>query len=160
LKKIHIFGGASLMLNLWSSHAYYQHFISQSVLSFDESQLKRFSYFSNSIDKLTSLDLDPLADFLAPYYSSFGRPAIHQPEIFRSIILMLDQHYTSLTNWVELIKSDDLLALLIGCSPDSLPPLGSYYDFINRLWLCDSSFDSDKLYRYPKDSKPKGKAPG
>jgi hypothetical protein len=163
LKKIHIFGGASLMLNLWSSHADYQHFISQSVLSFDESQLKRFSYFSNSIEKLTSLDLDPLADFLAPYYSSFGRPAIHQPEIFRSIILMLDQHYTSLTNWVNLIKSDDLLALLIGCSPDSLPPLGSYYDFINRLWLCDSSFDSDKrdkLYRYPKDSKPKGKAPG
>lgn len=76
---------------------------------------------------------------------------------------MLDQQCASLTVWVEKIKSDDLLVLLIGCSPNSLPPLGSYYDFINRLWLSDSSSDKElrqKLAKYPKDSKPKGKAPG
>ena len=151
------------MLRDWTSHICYQNFISHSVSSLNDSELKRLAHYSNSLDKLTALDLDPLADFLAPYYSAFGRPAINQPEIFRSIILMLDQHCTSLTLWVDRLKSDDLLALLIGSSPDSLPPLGSYYDFINRLWLSDPKGDkgiNKKLFRYPKDSKPKGKNPG
>jgi hypothetical protein len=76
---------------------------------------------------------------------------------------MLDMGETSLTNWVNTLISDDLLAILIGCSPDSLPPLGSYYDLVNRLWLRDNSedrFDQKKLYKYPKSSKPKSKAPG
>lgn len=151
------------MLKSWTSHADYQHFISQAVDSFDESKLKRLAYYSNSIKKLSSLNLDPLAEFLAPHYSPFGRPAIHQPEIFRSIIFMLDQHETSLTHWVNRLKSDDLLASLIGCLSDDLPPLGSYYDFIDRLWLFDASIDKDKrlqVFRFPKDSKPKGKKPG
>jgi hypothetical protein len=151
------------MLKYWMLHVDYQQFLSHAVVSFNDSQLKRFSSFSNSIAKLSSLNLDPLADFLAPHYSSFGRPAIHQPEIFHSIILMLDQNYTSLTKWVKQLQSDSLFAVLIGCHPDDLPPLGSYYDFINRLWLCDNSMDRDKakqLFKYPKDSKPKGKKPG
>jgi hypothetical protein len=69
LVKNTFFGVASLMLRNWTSHVDYQHFISQAV---------------------SSLNLDPLADFLFPYYSPFGRPAIHQPEIFRSVILMID----------------------------------------------------------------------
>lgn len=48
---------------------------------------------------------------------------------------MLDREFTSLTKWVIELQSDDLLAMLIGCSPDHLPPLGSCFDFINRLWL-------------------------
>ena len=163
LEKKIFFGGASLMLKNWTSHISYQKLISDSVALLNESELKRLASYSNSVNKLTALNLDPLADFLAPYYSPIGRPAINQAEIFRSIILMLDQDYTSLTAWVNKLKSDDLLALLIGCSPGSLPPLGSYYDFINRLWLSDPSLDKEirkKLSRYPKDSKPKGKAPG
>ncbi|GMQ60688.1 hypothetical protein AN1V17_50900 [Vallitalea sediminicola] len=151
------------MLKNWTSHAVYQLFISHAVSSLNESQLKKFSYYSHSLAKLTSLNLDPLADFLAPYYSTTGRPAINQPEIFRSIILMLDRHVTSLTKWVHLLKSDDLLALLIGCTTDSLPPLGSYYDFINRLWLRNPSLDKSEqkqLYNYPKNSKPRKKGPG
>lgn len=151
------------MLKDWTSHISYQNLISDSVALLNESELKRLASYSDSVEKLTALNLDPLADFLAPYYSPVGRPAINQAEIFRSMILMLDQDYTSLTTWVKKLKSDDLLALLIGCSPESLPPLGSYYDFINRLWLSDPSLDKEirkKLYRYPKDSKPKGKTPG
>ena len=151
------------MLKNWTSHISYQNFISDSIASFNESELKRLNDYSDSIAKLTALNLDPLADFLALYYSKIGRPAINQAEIFRSIILMLDRHYTSLTAWVEKLKSDDLLALLIGCSPDSLPPLGSYYDFINRLWLNNPDSDKGirkKLAKYPKDSKPQGKTPG
>jgi phosphoheptose isomerase len=49
----YIFGGALLMLKNWTSHADYQHFIPQAVSSFDDSQLKKLSYFSDSIAKLS-----------------------------------------------------------------------------------------------------------
>jgi hypothetical protein len=75
---------------------------------------------------------------------------------------MMDQCSLSLTSWTATLASDDLLAILIGCSPDSLPPLGSYYDLINRLWLRKYSLDAanaKELYPYPKNTKPKS-APG
>ena len=62
---------------------------------------------------------------------------------------MIDQQGLSVTSWVSLLQSDDLLALLIACTPDSLPPLSSYYDFMNRLWGRDVALDhadQSKLY--------------
>lgn len=32
-----------------------------------------------------------------------------------------------------------VLAALIGCTTDSLPPLGSYFDFMDRLWTAPKS---------------------
>ncbi len=78
------------MLKNWTSHADYLHFISDAVLSLNDSQRKKLTSYSVSLAKLTSLNLDPLAVHLAPYYSHTGRPALHQPEIFRSFVLMLD----------------------------------------------------------------------
>ena len=46
---------------------------------------------SDSWHKLTSMNLDPAGDFLAPFYSNTGRPAINQPQILRSFFLMLDR---------------------------------------------------------------------
>ena len=148
------------MLKHWDSHAEYQHFISQAVESLNPSQLKKFSSMSDSLNKLTSMNLDPVGQFLAPYYSNTGRPAINQPQILRSFILMLDRGFTRLTNWIAELASDDLLAILIGCAPDSLPPLGSYFDFINRLWLQNpSSQKSGRKDLFPenKNKKPSSK---
>lgn len=151
------------MLKHWTSHEEYLSFISNAARSLNDSQRKKLSSFDRSISKLSALNLDPLCDFLAPLYSNTGRPALNQPEIFRSLILMLDLKETKLSKWVESLRSDDILCMLIGCCPDSLPPLGSYYDFIDRLWLRDPSLDREDrkgLYAYPKSSKPKGKSPG
>ena len=148
------------MLKHWDSHAEYQHFISQAVESLNPSQLKKFSSMSDSLNKLTSMNLDPVGQFLAPYYSNTGRPAINQPQILRSFILMLDRGFTSLTNWIAELASDDLLAILIGCAPDSLPPLGSYFDFINRLWLQNPSYQKSgrkDLFPENKNKKPSSK---
>ena len=150
------------MLKSWTSHADYQQFISDAVSSLNDSQRKILISYSDSIAKLTSLNLDPLAAHLAPYYSHTGRPALHQPEIFRSFILMLDCGFTSIDSWVTTLMNDDILAILIGCSADQLPPLGSYYDFIDRLWLRHKSLDkADRkhLYRFPKNKRP-SKKPG
>ena len=43
-----------------------------------------------------------------------------------------------LTEWVSTLKRDELYSNLIGCSSGSSPPLGFYYDFINRLWAAPS----------------------
>ena len=150
------------MLKSWTSHADYQQFISDAVASLNDSQRKKLISYSDSIAKLTSLNLDPLAALLAPYYSHTGRPALHQPEIFRSFILMLDCRIYSIDLWVNTLMNDDILALLIGCKPDELPPLGSYYDFIDRLWLRHKKLDkSDRkhLYHFPKNKRP-SKKPG
>jgi len=141
------------MLKHWMTHAEYQHFISQAVTLLNKSQLKKLSSYSDSLDKLTSLNLDPIGIHLLPYYSYTGRPALNQPQILRSFILMLDQGVISLSKWHALLEKDDLLALMIGCRPDSLPPLGSYFDLIDRLWLQNPS--SEKLGR--KDLFPPGK---
>ncbi|MGL5389002.1 MAG: hypothetical protein ACRDCA_24560 [Serratia sp. (in: enterobacteria)] len=150
------------MLKHWTSHAEYQQSISQAVTDLSPSQLKKLSFYNDSLDKLTSLNLDPIGELLAPYYSYTGRPALHQPEILRSFILMMDQEVLSITNWVKLLHSDDLLSMIIGLTTEQLPPLGSYYDFIDRLWLRNSSLDradSKRLFHFPKNSRP-SKKPG
>lgn len=148
------------MLKHWTSHAEYQQFVSDAVSLLNESQLKKLSSYSDSIDKLTSLNLDPVGLHLLPFYSYTGRPALNQPQIFRSFVLMMDQKILSLTKWVEMLQTDDLLALMIGCFPYSLPPLGSYYDFINRLWLQNPEFEKlgrNDLFPPDKNKKPSSK---
>lgn len=129
------------MLKHWQTHAEYQQIILDAVSHLNESQRKKLQSYSDSIEKLFSLNLDPVGEFMAPFYSHTGRPALNQPQILRSFILFMDQHYLSIDSWVKTLAQDDLLALLIGCSPDALPPLGSYYDFINRLWLRNPDFE-------------------
>jgi len=53
----------------------------------------------------------------------------------------MDQGVLSLTDWVENLLSDGLLALMIGCPSDSLPPLGSHYGFTDRIWLRYPEFE-------------------
>lgn len=88
------------------------------------------------------MNLNPVRDFLTPFYSNTGRPALNQPQIMRSFLLMLDRKFSSLTKWTTELAGDDLLAILIGCLPDSQPPPSSYFDFINRLWLRNPGFES------------------
>lgn len=121
------------MLKFWRSHVDYQSFVSDTISSFSETELLKLQSYSQSREKLDSLNLDPIGVLLAPYYSNTGRPAKNQPEILRSFVLMMDLGFTSIDRWQKYLKNDFILSTLIGCSLDSLPPLGSYYDFINRL---------------------------
>ena len=70
------------------------------------------------------LDLDPVMEYLSAFYSPVSRPAKNQVQIIRSFILMVMLGFTSLTAWLRKLKAGSLLALLAGCNPDSLPPLG------------------------------------
>jgi len=69
----------------------------------------------------------------------------------------------SLTLWVKRLSSDRVLAALIGCTTDSLPPIGSYYDLMDRLWdapdpdLYSRSTVLSASRNSKKPGKPKGK---
>lgn len=139
------------MLKCWTSHTSYCNFISNGIPTLSSSDTKRLKKkYQTSLAKLTSLDLDSLHDLLAPYYSSTGRPALYQPEIFRSFLLMIDTGETSIRKWVDTLRSDDLMAFMIGCIPGSTPSIGSHYDFINRLWLRHTSLERKSLKRLRK----------
>ena len=122
------------MLRYWQSQQEYRFFLHEAKIHFDSSQRSRLSStFASSREKLRLLNLDPVMEFLTPFYSSSGRPAQNQSQILYFLVLMLDQRETRVTDWVQKRQGDDLFAFLIGCCPDSLPPLGSYYDLIDRL---------------------------
>ena len=127
------------MIKNWQSHKKYLHFLKHCKARMDSSQRIRWKELRPIRKRLKSLNLDAAGVFLFPLYSFTGRPALNQPQILRSFILwflLFRQGLVklSLTEWVEKLKGDELYSNLIGCSSGSSPPLGSYYDFIDRLW--------------------------
>ena len=103
------------MLNYWQSHQEYLHFLHEAKIHFDSSQRTRLtSEFASAREKLRILDLDPVMEHLAPFYSSTGRPALNQVQLIRSLVLMLHLGITSLSAWIHRLAADDLLAFLIG----------------------------------------------
>lgn len=128
------------MIKHWQTNQEYHCFLTNAKTTFDSSERVRLqSELASAREKLRLLDTDAAMRFLEPFYSSTGRPASNQPQLLRSFILfflLVSMNLTSpsLTAWVTRLKSDRVLASLVGCYVNSLPPLGSYYDFMNRLW--------------------------
>ena len=157
------------MIKYWQSMHDYLHFLNESKVHFDSSERTRLhTELWKPWQKLRSFDTDRAMVFLLPFYSSTGRPARNQPQIFRSFILFFFLYSeglapSSLTLWVDRLKHDRVLAALTGCTTDSLPPLGSYFDFMDRLWTAPKSdrYSRNRLlpasWNSRKPEKPKGK---
>ena len=105
-----------------------------------------FDLYDKERQKLLDLNLDAVLDYITGSYSDGGHPAKNQAQILRSLILFVllfnkTPAKTSLTLWVtEVLPNSISLTVLIGCTcTRDLPPLGSYYDFMNRFWLASRS---------------------
>lgn len=131
--------------NSWQSHADYRINFKNLKARFS-SQLRSLLLTDYSVEreKLMSLNLDPVGEYLSNYYHDDGRPAKNQAQILRSLILFSllfnrTDARLSLTLWVRnVLPSQIVLIALVGCSsPEQLPPLASYYDFMRRLWKGD-----------------------
>ena len=128
---------------LWQSHNEYRTLVTKIGRRLSRNNSKySFDSYEKERQKLFNLNLDPLAGFIQGFYSKDGRPAKHQAQILRSLVLFVllfnkTKARTSLTLWVrDVLPGSAALTVLIGCTcADELPPLGSYYDFMNRLWL-------------------------
>ena len=86
-------------------------------------------------------------------YSVFG-PKPRTPSCMqRSILLSIDFKVTSFTDWAAQLKINPLYAILSGFEFGDTPGVGTFYDFINRLWNSDS--DNFSTHEHPLKSKVK-----
>lgn len=69
----------------------------------------------------------------------------------RSYLLSIDFKVTLLTDWAAQLKINPLYAILSGFEVGDTPGVGTFYDFLNRLW--DS--DSDNLNPHVRPVKSK-----
>ena len=127
----------------WQSHDEYRTIVNTFGRRLSRNNPKySFHEYDEERQKLLNLNLDPLLEYITGFYSRGGRPAQHQAQILRSLILFTmlfnkTKARTNLTMWVrEVLPKSIALTVLTGCTSTSdLPPLGSYYDFMNRFWL-------------------------
>lgn len=143
----------------WCSHSEYQKALVDKLLPVYQSDKQRVAGYAGAISKLYLLDLDRLKPLLTAVYSHTGAPAKHQPEIFRSFVLMSELGELSITNWVARLQFDSLLAMMIEADPARVPGVGNHYDLINRLWLANPDVTDQGSLRpvRPKPRKKLGK---
>ena len=107
------------------------------------------------IDRFWNLDLSFTDEFMRDKYSVFG-PKPRTPSCMqRSFLLSIDFKVSSLTDWAAQLKINPLYAILSGFEFGDTPGVGTFYDFLNRLW--DS--DSDNLSPHIHPLKAKVKKP-
>ncbi len=95
--------------------------------------------------------MDRLLPLAMSRYSCTGRPAKYQPEIFRALVVMIHLK-EGITSFVERLRAHPLLAVACGFEPDSVPGVGTFYDFLDRFWLGE---ELPKVLREPKRKKSK-----
>lgn len=105
-----------------------------------------------------SADLSHVDRIMREHYSKFGPAPRPASCMLRSLILSILQGTSSITKWVDLMRSNSLYAIISGFSPDDVPGVGTFYDFISRLWKSDhKNFSPNIRMKTPKVKKPKHK---
>lgn len=141
------------------SHKEFQNsFVSLFLLHYpDPFTLSRQTW--QTIVQFFNLNLSQTDSILADTYSKYG-PAPRTPScMLRSYLLFLKLKFTSITAWVSELKTNPLYAILSGFTPGDVPGVGTFYDFLGRIWNSDSNNLSPKE-RYKKKKTPKGKKHG
>jgi len=112
-------------------------------------------------------DLSGIFDFVKHTYQNtpWGAKPKDVVALFRSLILMTYLGFSSIDEWVVELHSNPLLAVLSGFLPhnfqpsgtedflpDTIPGVGTFYDFQKRLLLTDKLFHKSH-YRKPRRKK-------
>jgi len=143
------------MLGTWMPHADYQHFVVANLRKFAIFNPNLLYEHENLISKLYILNLDPLKSTIHHLYSCTGRPSNHQPEIFRSFIIMNALGIT-VDEWCNRVSLSPVLRIIAGFPHRYVPKVASYYDFINRIYTLDDSAATKHFKRKPSKKYKKG----
>ena len=100
------------------------------------------SEFQNSLQArnelfiiMKELNLDAAVDILKPLYCPVKHGDFRDPvNMLRSLIVMTLLKIQGITEWVEMTRTSTLLAILTGFDPDDVPGIGTYYDFLKRIY--------------------------
>jgi len=112
--------------------------------------------------RFRDLDLSAVDRIMQDRYSNRG-PEPRQPScMLRSLLLMIEMKVVSITHWVETLHTSRFFAILSGFQPWDVPGVGTFYDFIDRLWnLATPNFSPHvkppvrKKVKKPKDKGQK-----
>lgn len=133
------------MLGFWRLHCDYQSYLVEKLSPIFLSDKSLVKLYEKALSKLYSLDLDPLKPIIEGYYSHTGAPATFQPELFRSFTLMSELKVHSIPKWVRMLRSNRILAFMIGLEPSQTPGVGCHYDLMIRLWLENPDVENKSL---------------
>lgn len=150
------------MLKPTRSHQQFQHFLKEQL---------QIYYLKHGFSNLVLLHHKPLAavwcsdlskvfEIVAFRYSTIFGPLARDPvDMFRSLLLMEILHERSIDSWVKSMRSSPIFAILSGFLPEDVPGVGTFYDFIRRLWVSASTHLANKI-RKPRHKPKKGKKKG
>ena len=101
-----------------------------------------------------SLDLSAVDRIMLDCYSARG-PKPRQPScMLRSLLIMVATKCPTIPQWVETLHVSPFYALLSGFDPDDVPGVGTFYDFLDRLWaLSTPNFSSHIKPPYKRELK-------
>ena len=102
-----------------------------------------------AINMITYPDLSYIDDIMRNYYSKYGPAPRPASCMLRSLLLAMICKVTSITQWVDILHTQPLYAVISGFEPDNIPGVGTFYDFINRLWKLDTNNISSHI-KFPK----------
>lgn len=123
------------MLGYWRPHDNFQNWLVGKLQLLMPGLEPQILFHAKVLEKVYTLNLDPLKDLVANCYSPIGRPAQKQPELFRALVVMTHYSNDGITRFVERLHHDPVLAIACGFEFDSIPGEGTFYDFLHRFWL-------------------------
>jgi len=109
--------------------------------------------------RFRNLDLSAVDRIMLDCYSILGTEPRQPSCMLRSLLLMIVTKCPSIAIWVLTLHTSPFYAILSGFDPKDVPGVGTFYDFISRLWnLATPNFSSHiKPPIKQKVKKPKGK---
>ncbi|MFV0341904.1 MAG: hypothetical protein ACK5JH_03300 [Anaerocolumna sp.] len=139
-------------------HSAYQNFVVTNLRKYYPNTDKIVRSTWDIIDRFWNLDLSYTDEFSRSKYSVFGPKPRNPSYMQRSILLSLDFKVTSFTDWAAQLKINPLYAILSGFEFGETPGVGTFYNFINRLWnFVDNNFSPHEHPLKSKVKKPKTK---
>ncbi|MGF7011279.1 hypothetical protein M2146_001823, partial [Lachnospiraceae bacterium PF1-22] len=137
--------------------AYQKHLLEQMRKYYpDPSTISRATW--DIIDRFWHLDLSFTDEFMQDKYSRFGSKP-RTPSCMQRSLLLSIAFKIAITEWAAQLKLNPLFAILSGFEFGDTPGVGTFYDFLNRLWDSDSDNFSPhvKPVKKKKVKKPKQK---
>ena len=135
------------------SHADYQNFVVKNLRKYypDPDSISMSTW--DIIDRFWNLDLSYTDEYLRDKYSKFG-PAPRTPSCMqRSYLLHIDFKVDSLTEWAAQLKINPLYSILSGFEVGDTPGVGTFYDFIDRLWDSDNDNLNSHIHKVKESVK-------
>lgn len=116
-------------------------------------------FYADLIHWVSAIDLSQTSALMKDSYSvkSKGRKPRDPTDMLRSLLLMHKLNITSIDSWVYQLRTLPVYAILSGFPKDSTPGIGTFYDFIRRLWLSDRPHKTGRNKRPLRKPKKAGK---